>query len=446
MGIALRYGHPVLPGALPIAGHVVGLRTRALEMLDEGHRTIGPVFWVNMGFGLWMLFCLGPESYDLYKNKVTTNGRGAYGIFGEGIGSSMIGFDGEPHARVRSAMQPILSHRTIAETRTGALMASVVDQRVESMVRRQRVRVLHETLELTLEVVLRVTGVDVANLAEWKRWYREYVLMAWPLAVELPGFPRYRGKRGMRWLDAEIRALIDRQRRDDAPARGTLLAALVGMRTERGEPLTDREIIDNIRVLYAAGHETTSSALAWCLIELARHPEHWRALRDEVASQRFGAVPTSLDELKPLRFANAFFREVVRYHSPSWYNPRKTTCEVEFGGTRIPEDTLVSISPAHLARSSRHFERPDAFSVERWLDKRDANLTPFELSTFGGGPHFCVGYFLAWQETLQFLVALVHHLAPNGLAPRLVPGSPASPRWVPFGHPHPRARIEFARA
>lgn len=414
-------------------------------MLREGHEQLGPVFWVNMGFGSWMLFCLGRDSYELYRNKVTTNSRGAYSIFGKGIGQSMIAHDGAAHSRVRSAMQPILSSRGLAETSTGEMMASVIQERVTRMLREGKVRLLSHTLELTLEIVLRVTGVQVENLEEWKRQYREFVLMAWPVPFKVPGFPRYRGEKGMRWLNGEILAMIRKELAGDGDSHGSLLHALVQMRAENGQPLTETELVDNIRVLYAAGHETTSSVLAWCGIELARHPEHWKSLCEEVTAQGWSQTPGTLEALKPLRFANAFFREVVRFHSPSWYNPRKTTTTVAFGGREIQEDTLISISPAYLARSLETFEQPDRFWVERWLQKTDTALGAHEISVFGGGPHFCVGYHLAWQETLQFLVTLVLQLAPQGLAPKLASGSPSSPRYVPFGHPHPRTTIAFGR-
>jgi cytochrome P450 monooxygenase len=104
---------------------------------------------------------------------------------------------------------------------------------------------------------------------------------------------------------------------------------------------------------------------------------------------------------------------------------------------------LIALSPAYLARSDKGIERPNEFDLSRWLDRGETQLSAYETSPFGGGPHFCIGYHLAWQESLQFLIGLALHLGRAGLRPRLAPGSPSSPRYVPFGHPHPKTTIAF---
>ena len=70
-------------------------------------------------------------------------------------------------------------------------------------------------------------------------------------------------------------------------------------------------------------------------------------------------------------------------------------------------------------------------------------VNALETSQFGGGPHFCLGYHVAWMEAMQFAVALAKTMGAKGLSPRLVGGYPAT-RFIPLSHPDPKARVRFA--
>ena len=76
---------------------------------------------------------------------------------------------------------------------------------------------------------------------------------------------------------------------------------------------------------------------------------------------------------------------------------------------------------------------------ERWIG-RAGGLTATEMVQFGGGPHFCLGYHLAWMEIVQFAVALGRHLPAHG--PRLEGAFPAS-RYLPLHHPSARFEVRF---
>src|SRR4051812_41716642 len=59
-----RHEHPVAPGSLPVLGHLPLLYFDAAGLLRRGQERVGPVFWVDLGFGHERLFCLGPESLE----------------------------------------------------------------------------------------------------------------------------------------------------------------------------------------------------------------------------------------------------------------------------------------------------------------------------------------------------------------------------------------------
>ena len=52
-----------------------------------------------------------------------------------------------------------------------------------------------------------------------------------------------------------------------------MLSLLLEARDEDGEPMSDRELRDELLTMLVAGHETTATALAWAFERLLRNPE-----------------------------------------------------------------------------------------------------------------------------------------------------------------------------
>jgi cytochrome P450 len=255
--------------------------------------------------------------------------------------------------------------------------------------------------------------------------------------VVVPGSPRWRGRRGKEWIDTRLLANI-RAARASAPGKG-LLSALVHGKGAEGETLTDLELVDNLRLLMLAGHETSASTMAWMLGLLAERPDAWARLCDE--ARALGRVPTTAAELKQLPFTEAVFREALRLYPPVAFDSRRLTDDLEIHGRVIPKNTVVGIPIMHLSRHPELQDRHDEFVPDRWLAKREA-VSPMELIQFGGGPHFCLGYHLAWMEIMQFASALALALGELELRPRLA-SKPASPRYLPLLHPSMSLRVAF---
>ena len=51
-----------------------------------------------------------------------------------------------------------------------------------------------------------------------------------------------------------------------------MLSLLLDARDEAGQPMSDRELRDQLLTLLVAGHETTATALAWAFERMLRHP------------------------------------------------------------------------------------------------------------------------------------------------------------------------------
>ncbi len=428
---------PMAAGAFPWIGHMPAMATDTLAFLRDAERRHGSFFFIQPGFSVRLLMCTHLDVFNAFKTKLGSSAYMRRPPLGEMFGESVIGQDGKTHQRMRAVLNGPFTPRGLSVAEVGPLVAEIVERRVRRFTSGEPVRVLAETRELALDVIFRIVGVDDEGLSEWRQHYEDALLLLVNLPLALPGTPRWRGRRGKAWIDARLLANI-RAARARGPGGAGLLSALVHGRGEEGETLSDDELVDNLRLLMLAGHETSASTMAWMVALLAERPEAWERLSAEVCA--FGRVPRTPAELRELPFTEAVFRETLRLYPPVAFDARELTGDFELCGRVIPEGTRLGIPIIHLSRHRELHDRPDEFVPDRWLGRR--GISPLELMQFGGGPHFCLGYHLAWMEIVQFAATIALVCSERRVAPRLA-GDPPAPRYVPLLHPSMSLRVTF---
>ncbi len=435
----MRSGFPMLHSRWPIVGHLPKMLLDVEALFRDGQRDMGNVFWVYGGFGVYSLVWASSDVMTALLNKATTSSH--FEIIAEPfLGGTMIAKDGEAHRHMRGAMQGSFTPRGLTAAEVGPILAELIQARVNTWVDLKQIRVLRETRELALNLIFRMIGIPEADLSQWRHQYEEYVLAAINIPFEFIGTPRWRGKRARTWLDARLQKLLE-QSRANPDAKG-LLADLARAVDEDGKPLADHELIPNLRLLALAGHETTASTMAWMALHLTQDKKLWDDLQLEAMAG--DGVPKTVKELKNFPLAEALFRECLRIHPPVPQDSRRVTGDLQIEGRTVPIGTDIMIPLTLLAQDPNVYDNPTEFRVGRWLEKK-VNLTPIELSQFGAGPHFCLGYHVAWMEAVQFAVAFARTLNEHKLRPQLVGKWPKT-RYLPLTHPAPGTRIEFVSA
>ncbi|XP_047056025.1 cytochrome P450 71A1-like [Lolium rigidum] len=217
---------------------------------------------------------------------------------------------------------------------------------------------------------------------------------------------------------------------------------------ETGIQLDTIEIKAIILDMFAAGTDTTSTAMEWAIAELIAHPHSMRKLQDELRAVVGDAdqhVVTE-DHLDKLRYLKAVVKETLRLHPPiPLLVPREPPNDAEILGYHIPARTRVVINAWAIGRDSASWDRAEEFMPERFLESAvDYRGQDFELIPFGAGRRGCPGVGFAVPTVEMALASLLYNfdLAPaagtsldmrevNGLAVHLKSGLPlvAKPRF-----------------
>ena len=179
-----------------------------------------------------------------------------------------------------------------------------------------------------------------------------------------------------------------------------------------GDRLTATEFRNFFQVLVFGGNETTRTAITHGTIAFAEHPEQW----DRLVEDR-SLVPSAVEE-------------VIRWASPILHMRRTAAVDTELAGTAISAGDKVVMWYPSANRDEQVFERPDEFDIGR--------VDNAQIAFGGGGPHFCLGAYLARME----LTVLLEAMLDRGIRP----ASAANLERIPSNFVHGVASVDVSVA
>ena len=237
-----------------------------------------------------------------------------------------------------------------------------------------------------------------------------------------PWVPTHRNQefhRALETIDSVVLRLIRaRQAARDSgeQPRGDLLDMLLDAEdAETGERMTDQEVLDEVKTVFAAGHETTANALTWTRLLLSEYPEAGEKLRAELDAVLDGRPPT-LADVSNLHYTRQVFDEALRLYPPVPALVRRVIRATTLGGYEIPANSRALISIYNIHRHPGFWEEPTRFEPERFSPERRASHHDFAFIPFGAGQHKCIGNNLALMEG-PLLLAVIAQRYELDLAP-----------------------------
>ncbi|MFJ1750033.1 cytochrome P450 [Streptomyces sp. NPDC088116] len=285
------------------------------------------------------------------------------------FGDSMVNLDAPHHTQLRRIVSRAFTPRILSRTEADieAVATRVVD---DVLALRPDDFVTAVASRMPFEVICNLMGIPEkerpAILAQVNR-------ASGDIGVSRTGRSRLRvpgkGLRALARMQGMIADLGHERRKNPTD---DLISALVTADID-GEALTGRQLGAFFSLLMVAGVETTRNAIAHGLDLLTRHPEQRALLVGDFDRYEDGAV-----------------EEIVRHSTPIIQFRRTVTRDHRMNGHDFHQGDKVVLFYASANRDETVFPAPDAFDITRTPNPH--------VGYGGGGPHYCLGTYLAKQE------------------------------------------------
>ena len=161
--------------------------------------------------------------------------------------------------------------------------------------------------------------------------------------------------------------------------------------------------------LFTAGSETTSNTLNWFCLYLSIHQDIQSKLHDLIDTQIGQSRVPSLEDREAMPYLEAVTLEVLRMTSIiSSGIFRNTLHEIEFGGYRIPKDTMILLNLHGCNHDKEFWGDPEIFRPDRWLSIDGETILKQEaFMAFGYGKRVCPGEKFALNEIFMVITTIL---------------------------------------
>ncbi|CDP19608.1 unnamed protein product [Coffea canephora] len=259
-------------------------------------------------------------------------------------------------------------------------------------------------------------GRRIFELQREQALYFEQVMQS----IYLPGFvPTKRSKRMQKIfkeVNSIVMGIINERLKEIQTGEATsddllgiLLESNLNEIRQRGNKngMSLEEVIEECKLFYLAGQETTSGLVVWTLILLSQHFDWQARARDEVL-QVFDNNEAYISKLNHLKIVTMILNEVLRLYPPAAMLFRMIPEELS-----LPEGMFIFVAPV-LLQQDKDLWSDDAkeFNPERFSEgvskATKGNLSFFP---FGWGPRTCIGQNFATLEAKMALALILRRFS-----------------------------------
>ncbi|CAM3589548.1 cytochrome P450 [Smaragdicoccus niigatensis] len=383
---------PVLgkPGA-PLFGYAPTILYDSIRWGRKVFAETGPVSWTNFG-PTPVVFLLGPEALEIAwmnRDKALT-ASGLEFFIGPFFHRGLLLLDFEEHLEHRRIMQQAFSRPRLDDYMSR--MKPTIERELASWRPGDDFHMYTCAKQSLLRLATEVF-VGTTSGPESRRIENAFVdcLNAGLSVIRfpLPGNAWSRGLAGRRTLDEYFHAQIPAKRAGDGV---DLFSVLCNAEDEEGQRFSDDDIVNHMRFVMLAAHDTSTITLSMMTYLLGKHPEWQERVRAE--SEALGKPALDVADLDRLPSLDLVFKETLRMFAPAGGLAREAIKDTEILGHYIPAGTKVLLQPFVSMRLEKWWPNPDTFDPERFADdRREDRVHRFAWSPFGGGAHKCIGLY-----------------------------------------------------
>lgn len=235
--------------------------------------------------------------------------------------------------------------------------------------------------------------------------------------LSLIRFPTYllpsnwRGRRDAAIIRAALKRPIARRlariaRGEPVPDSDILATLISGVDPVTNSRFNETELLDQVAMLFLAGHETSAAALGWALYLIANRPDVQTRMREE-AEAALGDRKPEFSDMRRMPFIRDVFQETLRLYPPVAFLARDAAKPTELCGQPIEGHALAIVPTWLMHRHGVYWPDADQFNPDRFADPATKSARACAYLPFSMGPRVCSGTAFALQEATLALAELV---------------------------------------
>ena len=394
--------------------HARGILHNPLPFHAKNFAALGDIFRLQIGLGNSVLFCrdAGLLQHALQKNQknykksyIQTKDLAKY------IGKGLLTAEGEHWQRQRKLIQPAF-HKSQLRLLVDTIQETILTE-LKNIKTGKPMDIFPIFNDLAFQTVIKsifninISEADVDALQHTTEATQKMLVqeLRQPFLVwwfNLSGKTK-------KYLDLteNSRTILKRlveERKQSNSNHHDLLDMLLTATYEDGTYMDENQLVDEILILFAAGHETTSNAITFTCELLARNPEAQSKILAEINNIKSESTDC-MHWIKNARYTKLVIEESMRLYPPAYFMDRVNIEEDTFNGMKLPKGSNLLFSIYEIHRHSDFWKQPSEFIPERFLDetiKFSKHYFPF-----CAGPRMCVGNNFAMYEMILAIIALV---------------------------------------
>lgn len=405
---------PQAPPWLQIVQTIV----RPFEFLEECAQRYGDTFTLRSPGGrpyvvlshpqaLQELFTADPKLFDVGNKSLQF-------FLGD---NSLLLLDGERHQRQRRLLLPPFHGERMRAY--GNLMCDITQQVMTQWPIDKPFSGYAAMQEVSLHIILRaVFGLDEGPRFQQLRQLFVSMSKAFDalngsllflpfLQVDLGSWsPWGRFLRQKQQVDQLLYSEIRERRAQPDSSSEDILSLMMSARDDTGQPMTDVELRDELMTLLFAGHDTTTSALAWALYWIHHLPSVREKLLQELSHLDWEPnQPEWGLQIARLPYLNAVCQETLRiYPIAQFAFARIVKTPFQLMGYQFDPGTVLAPCIHLLHRRAELYPEPRCFKPERFLERQ---FSAYEYLPFGGSNRRCIGMAFAQLEMKLVLATIL---------------------------------------
>ncbi|WP_286761306.1 cytochrome P450 [Salegentibacter sp. UBA1130] len=394
--------------------HSANILKNPLPFHHNNFQKKGDTFRLNIGFNKSVIFSrdAGLVEYVLQKNQknfvkseIQTKDLVKY------VGKGLLTSEGEHWKKQRKLIQPAFHKKQLANLLDSIKQAILLEYKKITV--NEELDIFPIYNDLAFQTVVKSLFSSAANQEEINRLQyiteeTQKMLVKELRQPYLGWWFKASGKiDSYLKLTAEARNILRKivqERRESNEKYDDLLDMLLEAKYDDGNFMDEEQLIDEILILFTAGHETTSNSLTFTAQLLALNPEWQEKIYEEISSLKEQDLDLMSYVIK-CQITQQVIEESMRLYPPAYFIDRVNLEEDEFEGKYFQPGSNLLFSIHEVHRHPDLWEDPDSFKPERFAEggrKYSSQYFPF-----GAGPRKCIGNNFAMFEMIIAVTELV---------------------------------------